>query len=147
MRSQLQHRRGTDARHRPVEHCSCGAAEAVLSGGPGPFTQGLHPRGALTHLGTNAEGGLCVGIKVKGLQDTVSFAVGTVGEDISMGAPHTHLPAQQHLKGPGQSLATYSCDVSTVWRTERASQEQRSRRSKVVGCLCRHLEAKRPHCN
>lgn len=57
---------------------------------------------------------MCVGIKVKGLQDTVSFAMGTSGEHIRMGAPHTHFPVQQYPKCPGQSLTTQSGDLSTV---------------------------------
>lgn len=57
---------------------------------------------------------MCVGIKVKGLQDTVSFAMGTVGEHIGMGAPHTHFCAQQNPQCPGQSMTTQSCDMSIV---------------------------------
>lgn len=57
---------------------------------------------------------MCVGIKVIGLQDTVCFAMGTVGEHIGMGAPHTHRPAQQYPKCPGQSLTAQSCDMSAV---------------------------------
>lgn len=56
---------------------------------------------------------MCAVVKVKGLQDTEYFAVGAVGEDVGVGAPHTHLPCRQPPQ-PRHESAAQSCDIDAV---------------------------------
>lgn len=52
-------------------------------------------------------------VKVKGLQDADHFAVGAVGEDVGVGAPHAHFPSRQPLQ-PGQESAAQSRNLGAV---------------------------------
>lgn len=67
----------------------------------------------LTNLWTDAEGGVCVSVEVKGLQDAVDFAMGAIGEHVGVGASHTHFPSHQP-QCPGQSSMAQRCKFDTI---------------------------------
>lgn len=56
---------------------------------------------------------MCAGVEVKGLQDAVYFAVGAVGEDVGVGAPHARFASQQTPQ-PGQSSTAQGGDFDAV---------------------------------
>lgn len=56
---------------------------------------------------------MCVSVKVKGLKDTVNFAVGAFGEHKGVGVPHTHSPSHQ-LQCPGQSSMAQHSNFDTI---------------------------------
>ena len=68
----------------------------------------------LTFFWTQAERGVCLIVAVKGLQDTLHFAMGAVGENIGMGALHAHTPSSGQSQGPAQRSTTQCSDVNVV---------------------------------
>lgn len=67
----------------------------------------------LTSVRTDVEGWMRVSIKVKGLQDAVSFSMGAFGEDEGVGAPHTHCSSHQP-QSPGQSSMVQRGNFDTI---------------------------------
>lgn len=67
----------------------------------------------LTRLWADAEVRVRAVVKVKGLQHADHFAVGAIGEDVGVGAPHAHFPSRQPPQ-PGQKSAAQSRDLGAV---------------------------------
>ena len=75
------------------------------------------------------EGGVCVSIKVKGLQDAVSFAMGASGEHEGVSAPHTRCSSHQP-QCPGQSsMAQRGNSDTTAAGYHHDGRKQRDRKN------------------